>query len=51
MKEQKGRTVFSLAGGGVDTSVRREEVGKGCRRVNMMQTLCMHVCKWKNDIC
>jgi hypothetical protein len=24
-----------------------EEVGKGCRRVNMVQILCIHVCKWK----
>jgi hypothetical protein len=24
-------------------------VGKGCRRVNMVQILCTHVCKWKNE--
>jgi hypothetical protein len=24
-------------------------VGKGCRRVNMMQILCTHVFKWKNE--
>jgi hypothetical protein len=28
-----------------------EEVGKGCRRVNVVQILCTHVCKWKNDTC
>jgi hypothetical protein len=26
-------------------------VGKGCRRMNMVQILCTHVCKWKYDIC
>jgi hypothetical protein len=29
----------------------REEVGKGCVRVNIMQILCTHVCEWKNDTC
>jgi hypothetical protein len=24
-----------------------EEMRKGCRRVNIMQILCKHVCKWK----
>jgi hypothetical protein len=24
-----------------------EEVGKGCGRVNIVQILCTHVCKWK----
>jgi hypothetical protein len=28
-----------------------EDVGKGCRRVNMVQILCIHVCKWKNETC
>jgi hypothetical protein len=31
--------------------VEREEVGKGCRRVNMVQILCTQVCKWKNETC
>jgi hypothetical protein len=26
-------------------------VGKGYRRVNMVQILCTHVCKWKNQTC
>jgi hypothetical protein len=26
-----------------------EEVGKGHGRVNIVQILCTHVCKWKND--
>jgi hypothetical protein len=24
-------------------------VGRGCRRVNVVQILCKHVCKWKNE--
>jgi hypothetical protein len=36
---------------GVGTGVRGEDVGKEYRRVNMMQTLCTHVCKWKNETC
>jgi hypothetical protein len=27
-----------------------EEVGKWYKRVNMVQILCTHLCKWKNDI-
>jgi hypothetical protein len=33
--------------GGADTSVRWEEVGKGCRGVTIAQILCTHVSKWK----
>jgi hypothetical protein len=25
--------------------------GKGCGRVNIVQILCIHVCKWKNYTC
>jgi hypothetical protein len=32
---------------GVETSGRREKVGKGCKRVNMVKILCTHECKWK----
>jgi hypothetical protein len=35
--------------GGADTSWRREDVGKWCRRVNMMQILCTCKCKQKKD--
>jgi hypothetical protein len=28
-----------------------EEVGKGHERVNIVQILCIHVCKWKSDTC
>jgi hypothetical protein len=33
----------------VGTSGSGEDVGKGCRRVNMVQILCTHVCKQKNE--
>jgi hypothetical protein len=46
--EQEGRTGPVW---GVGTSGRREDVGRGCRRVNMVEILCTHVCKWKNEIC
>jgi hypothetical protein len=26
-------------------------MGKGCTRVNIVETLCIHVCKWKNETC
>jgi hypothetical protein len=35
---------------GVGTSGRGEEVEKGHGGVNMVQILCTHACKWKNDI-
>jgi hypothetical protein len=28
-----------------------EDVGNGCRRVNIVQILCTHLCKCKNEIC
>jgi hypothetical protein len=34
---------------GIGVSGAEEEVGKGCRRVNIVQIECTHVCKWKND--
>jgi hypothetical protein len=37
--------------GGVGTSGRGEIMGKGHGRVNIVQILCTHVCKWKNDTC
>jgi hypothetical protein len=44
-----GQNSFCL--GGTCTSGSREEVGKECRKVNIVQILCAHECKWKNDIC
>jgi hypothetical protein len=29
----------------------REEVEKGHRRVNIVQILYTHICKWKNETC
>jgi hypothetical protein len=34
---------------GVGTNGSGEDVGRGCRRVNMVQIFCTHVCKWKNE--
>jgi hypothetical protein len=36
---------------GVGTSGMGEDVGRGCRKVNMVQILCIHICKWKNETC
>jgi hypothetical protein len=48
IREQEGRIgpVWGLA-----TNGRGENVGKGYRRVNMVQILCTHICKWKNETC
>jgi hypothetical protein len=35
--------------GGLATSGRGEEVGKGCGRVNIVQLLCTHVCEQKKE--
>jgi hypothetical protein len=50
IREKEGRT-GSAKGVGVSTSERREVMGKRDRRVNMVQKLCTHVCKCKNDTC
>jgi hypothetical protein len=39
------------AGVGIWYQWEGEEVGKGCGRVNIVQILCTHVCKWKNETC
>jgi hypothetical protein len=38
-------------GGEFCSNGRREVVGKEVRRVNIVQILCAHVSKWKNDTC
>jgi hypothetical protein len=43
IREQEGKTGSVW---GVGTREREEDVGKGYRRVNMVQILCTHVCKW-----
>jgi hypothetical protein len=44
--EQEGRTGPVWKYG---ASRKGEEVEKVCRRVNMMEILCNHVGKWKNE--
>jgi hypothetical protein len=46
IREEEGRTGPAW---GVGTGRRGEKVRRGCRRVNMVQILCTHVCKWKNE--
>jgi hypothetical protein len=48
IREQKGRTGPVW---GTGASGKGEDVGKGCRRVNMAQILYIHICKWKNETC
>jgi hypothetical protein len=36
---------------GADTIENGKEVGKGCRRMKIVQILYIHVYKWKNDTC
>jgi hypothetical protein len=36
---------------GMSTSGRREDMKKGGWRENMVEMLCTHVCKWKNETC
>jgi hypothetical protein len=48
-KSQNERTEQVLSRGLVP--VVGEDVGKGFRRVNIVQILCTHVCKWKNETC
>jgi hypothetical protein len=45
---QEGRTGLSWGEGLVPVGGGG---GKGCGRVNIVQILCVHVCKWKNETC
>jgi hypothetical protein len=47
----EGRNGSYLGVGGGWYQWEQEKVGKGYRRVNMVQILCTHVCKWKNQTC
>jgi hypothetical protein len=49
--KSEDRRVEQVLPGEVGTSGIGEEVGKGCGRVNIVQILCIQVCKWKNDTC
>jgi hypothetical protein len=49
-REQEGKTgpIWRLGSSGMEEGIR-----KGCRRVNVdvVEILCSHVCKWKNETC
>jgi hypothetical protein len=45
----ENRRVEQALPGEVDTSGRVEEVGKGCKKMNILQILCTQECKWKKD--
>jgi hypothetical protein len=32
-------------------SVGGKDIKKECRRMNVVEVLCTHVCEWKNDTC
>jgi hypothetical protein len=51
LENRRAEQVLSVGGGYFGTSGMGENVGKGFRRVNMLQILCIHVCKWKNETC
>jgi hypothetical protein len=46
IREQEGRAGPAWEEGG--NGRRKKVVEKGCRRINMVQILCTHVCKSKN---
>jgi hypothetical protein len=46
MKDRKAKTVHLRL-----TAVGEWRIRKGWRRVNMVGTLCAHVCKRKNETC
>jgi hypothetical protein len=47
--KSENRMVEQILPWGVHASGRGEEMEKGCRRVDIVQILCTHVCKWKNE--
>jgi hypothetical protein len=47
-REQEDKTV--LSGWGVPVG-SGEDIRKGCRKANMVEKLCIHVGKWKNETC
>jgi hypothetical protein len=50
-KLEKGGRKKSYPEGRAGTSRKGEMFGKGGRRVNMLQKICTHVSKCKNDTC
>jgi hypothetical protein len=47
-RKQEGRTSPVW---GIFSSGKRYDMERGCRRVNMVQILCTHGCKWKIETC
>jgi hypothetical protein len=47
--EQEGCKSPAVVGGAGGCWYQWE--GERCRRVNMVQILCTHICIWKNDTC
>jgi hypothetical protein len=49
--KSQNRQVEQGLSGVTGTSGKGKDVGKWCRRVNMLQILCAHACEWKNCTC
>jgi hypothetical protein len=49
--QRRGRLNKSCPGRRADTSGRAEVLGKGGRRVNLVQKMCTDVCKCQKDTC
>jgi hypothetical protein len=49
--KSENRRAEQVTSAWVGTSGREEKVGKGCGRLNVVQILYTHVCKWKNETC
>jgi hypothetical protein len=47
-EKRREKQVLLEGRGRVGISRREKDMGRGCERVNIVQTLCTHVCKWKN---
>jgi hypothetical protein len=50
-KSENKRVEQVLSGGSGLVPVGGEDVEEGCKRLNIVQVLCTHVCKWKNYTC
>jgi hypothetical protein len=51
LAKSKNRREEQILPGGIDTSRRGKDMGKGCKRVNMVQILCTHEWEWRKDTC
>jgi hypothetical protein len=49
LRNQRREGQHEVQFGGIGGNGTVEDVGKGCRKVNMVQILCTHVYEWKND--